>query len=71
MKTAKVVATFDGLVGGDFSVDKQATASTPRSAISRALANVLKSPELKHKRIQSIHLDIELSNNTEEVVDEG
>lgn len=62
MKTAKMVATFDGLVPGDFSVTAESSASTLRSAVSRALAEVLKSPELKRKRIKSIHLDIEIGS---------
>lgn len=65
MKNVKAVATFDGLVSGDFSVVQEASASTLRSAVSRALGAVLKAPELKRKRIKSMHLDIEVTTKEE------
>lgn len=65
MKNIRVTATFDGLIPGDFSVLQEVSASTLRSAVSRAFAGVLKDPELKRKRIKNIHLDIEVVTKEE------
>lgn len=60
MKVAKVVATFENLEG--VTISQEAEASTVRSAISRALAAVLKAPELKRKRLTVMNLSVDLSN---------
>ena len=61
MKIAKISAAFPGSYEGN-ELTGEAEASTVRSAISRALASVLKAPELKRKRITAINLAITISN---------
>jgi hypothetical protein len=65
MKTAKVVATFPDVLDSvniGIVLTGEATSSSIRSAVSRALAEILKSPELKRKRIHNINLTVEITN---------
>lgn len=62
MKTVKVVATFPGLLSQNNPILADAEATTLRAAISRAVDSVLKSPELKRKRVTDIELKITVNN---------
>lgn len=71
MKTATVTATFEkasgeNMLGSDRAIVLEASASTIRSAVSRALGNILKSPELKRKHIQHIDLSIDITKKEKE-----
>lgn len=69
MKTVNIVAEFPDVldsVNVPVKVSGEASASTLRSAVARALGSILKAPELKRKRIKTISLTIEITNKEAE-----
>jgi hypothetical protein len=63
MKSVTVIADFPDL--GLDSVTGTASASTIRSAVSRAIAGIFKTPELKRKRIHKLNLQIAVTNEVQ------
>jgi len=61
MKIANVTANFPGILAEDGFIQKEAEATTIRSAISRAIAAILKSPQLKSKHLKVINFEVLIS----------
>lgn len=62
MKTVQLTAKFPDVPEVENSIVEQASASTLRAAVSRALAAILKNPSLKRKRIRQASFDLEVKN---------
>lgn len=69
MKIAKLSATFPGIDIGD-PLTSEGTGCNTKAAISRAIAVLLKSPELKRKRIVSIDVSIDIETVVNEKEEE-
>lgn len=65
MKIARIDAQFPELKG-DCYVSSRGEASTPRAAISRAMATMFKNDKLRRKRITTFKATITITTKTEE-----
>lgn len=62
MKTARIEAQFPDLKGNSYA-DGKGTASTVRAAISRAISDLFKQPNVRGKHINSFKATVTLTND--------
>lgn len=65
MKTARIEAEFPDLKG-DNRASGTGEGSTPRAAISRAIADLFKQDNVQRKRISSVNMTVTLTTKAKE-----